>query len=413
MRKALFIVPAFALLFSAPLACAQTQTVTYTYNGMGLPIYPNDWNVWAFANIFVPKSFTISKVTVSVQVQFNGVGALNIYLWSPQGTRTKLLERNCGNLANIDTTFDDGAPTMFSNSCPATSGGSYQGNQPLANSNGQNAFGYWQVGVENNGNSNTGLLTAASITITGTSYTPPAIGSRSIVSLATLENETVAPGDQILIFGTSLGPVDGVRADAIQQLPTSLGQTTVTFDGTAVPMYYASSNILAVQAPFTLNAGTTTQIQVSTPLGSSVSIPLTVVPTKPGILTYDAGGHGQARAINQDGSLNGNGSFISAEEPARAGTYISLYATGLGALNPPLAAGTPPPASPLSNTVSPVTATIAGRAAIVAFAGAAPGLTGVYQVNVLVPADTPSGTVPVTLSAAGASSQSAVTIQIK
>ncbi len=413
MRKALVILPAFVLLVFAPLACAQTQTVTYTYNGMGLPIFPNDWDVWAFANIYVPKSFTISKVTVAVQVQFSGVGALNVYLWSPQGTRTKLLERNCGNLANIDTTFDDGAATMFANSCPGAPGGSYRGNQPLANSNGQNAFGYWQIGVENNGNSNTGLLTAASITITGTSYTPPAIGPRSIVSLATLENETVAPGDQILIFGTSLGPVDGVRADATQQLPTSLGQTTVTFDGTAVPLFYASNNIVAIQAPFTLNAGSTARIQVSTPSGSSASIPLTVVPTKPGILTYDSGGHGQARAINQNGSRNGNGSLISPEEPAPSGTYISLFATGLGALDPPLAAGTPPPPSPLSNTVALVTATIAGRSATVAFAGAAPGLTGVYQVNVLVPADTPSGTVPVTLTAAGASSQPAVTIEIK
>ena len=41
----------------------------------------------------------------------SGVGDLNVYLYSADGTRTKLLERNCGGLLNIDTTFDDSATT--------------------------------------------------------------------------------------------------------------------------------------------------------------------------------------------------------------------------------------------------------------------------------------------------------------
>ena len=77
------------------------------------------------------------------------------------------------------------------------------------------------------------------------------------------------------------------------------------------------------------------------------------------------------------------------------------------------AAGTPAPSSPLSPTVSPVTANIAGRAATVTFAGLAPGMVGVYQVNIIVPLSAPSGTVRLALYGDGIGSQTGVTIQVK
>jgi len=45
-----------------------------------------------------PQEHRDHPVTASVQVQYSGVGDLNVYMWSPSGTRTKLLERNCGGL---------------------------------------------------------------------------------------------------------------------------------------------------------------------------------------------------------------------------------------------------------------------------------------------------------------------------
>ena len=139
----------FVLLLAAvaPLAFSQTQTLTYTYTGLPLPIYPDDWNTRSIINILGPKSLSVTSVTASVQVQYAGVGDLNVYLWSANGTRTKLLERNCGPLQNIDTTFDDSAPTKFSNTCPQPGSGKYQGNEPLANSHNENSYGIWSLGV--------------------------------------------------------------------------------------------------------------------------------------------------------------------------------------------------------------------------------------------------------------------------
>jgi uncharacterized protein (TIGR03437 family) len=397
----------------APLAFAQ-ETFTYTYDGLPLPIFPNGSNVWSIANIFVPRSIQVSSVTVYAQVQYSGVGDLNLYFWSANGTRTKLLERNCGNLQNIDTTFDDSASAMFNSVCPQPgAGGPYRGNQPLANSKNENAFGFWSLGVENNGSGNTGLLTGFAITINGTDLGPPSFTSDTVVSSTSFQSGSVAPGDLISIFGTNLGPTGGVRAPAGQSLPTSLGSTTVTFDGNSAPLYYVSDRYVSVQAPTGLTTASLTKIQVNSSSGSSLAIPVPVVPANPGIFTYQAGGKGQAKAINQDGSLNGDGTNTGSDKPAPAGTIIALYATGLGPVDPPITQGTAAPSSPLSTTTLPINATIAGRSATVYWAGAAPGLIGAYQVNVLIPLGTPSGSARLVLSSAGNDSQAGVTIQIQ
>ena len=365
-------------------------------------------------SVLVPKSISITKVTASVQAQYSGVGDLNLFLWSPSGTRTKLLERNCGGLQNIDTSFDDSASAMYRDVCPAEAGrGPFRGNEPLANSQKENAFGYWRLGVENNGSSRSGLLTAFSITVTGQVLGPPAIGPNTIVSTSSFENGLLAPGDQISILGVNLGPTTGVRADATKPLPNTLSGTTVTFDGAAAPLYYVSDGFVVAQVPLGVTPRSTSSVQVTSAAGTSTAVVLPVATTKPGIFTYDAGGHGQAKAVNQDGSLNGDGTITGSDKPAAPGSVISIYATGLGPLDPAIPQGAPAPASPLSTVTLPVTASIGGRTATVGWAGAAPAQVGMYQVNLVIPESTPSGAVRVLLSADGNNSQNGVTIQIR
>ena len=404
----------FALWAIAPLAFAQTS-FTYSYSGLPLPIYPDDWNTVTAVRLLVPKSMTVTKVTASVQVAYGGVGDLNVYLYSAAGTRTKLLEKNCGSLTNIDTTFDDSAPSMYKDFCPAEAGrGPFRGNEPLSNANGQNAYGYWRLAVENNGSGKTGTLNGFSITITGTESSvsaPPVISSGTIVSASNFKSGSVAPGEQLALFGVNLGPVAGVRAPS-GNLPATLSGTTVLFDGTAAPLYYVSNNLVAVQAPTTLTPGANTTIQVISSSGTGTSVSLPVVPARPGIFTVESGGGGQARAINQDGTQNGDGSITGSDKAAPKGSVIQLFASGLGAVNPAIPAGTVAPTSPLSTVVAPVIATIGGVPATVTYAGAAPGLVGLSQVNVMVPASAPSGAARLVISVGGNFSQDEVTVQI-
>ena len=409
MRKVLLALAAFT-----PLAFAQVQSFTYTYGGLAIPIYPNDWNTISVVRIPVSRSISVSHVSVTVQVQYSGVGDLNMYLYSAYGTRTKLLERNCGNLVNIDTSFDDNAPSKYADYCPVTAGqGPFRGNEPLSNSSGENAYGYWRLAIENNGSTNTGLVTGFSITITGTALGTPILAPNTVVSVSSFDNGTIAPGDQVGLFGLSLGPTTGVRATAGVNWPTTLAGTTVTFDGATAPVYYVSDKFVIVQAPTTLNPGATTKIQVASSAGNSNTISLPVVPVKPGIFTREASGKGQAIAYNADGSLNGDGSIHSTDLPAPAGSTIQVYASGLGAVNPAIQTGIVAPSKPASPTTGTVTATVGGQSATVVSAVAAPGRVGAYLVTVTLPNKMLSGPARIVLSTGGVSSQDGVFVQIK
>ena len=115
--------------------------------------------------------------------------------------------------------------------------------------------------------------------------------------------------------------------------------------------------------------------------------------------------HGRAATVNQDGSVN------SADQPAAAASAVAVYATGLGAVNPPVAIGAQAPTASLSKVTATVTATIGGQPATVLFAGLAPGYAGLYQVNLVVPQIAP-GDYPVQISAGDATSNTA-TISIR
>jgi hypothetical protein len=85
----------------------------------------------------------------------------------------------------------------------------------------------------------------------------------------------------------------------------------------------------------------------------------------------------------------------TAQDPALPDEVLVFYMTGLGPVTPPVPLNRPAPLDPLSRTVAPVVcqwnAAEGGPVAEVGFAGLAPGLTGIYQVNVGVPPNLTSG----------------------
>lgn len=114
-------------------------------------------------------------------------------------------------------------------------------------------------------------------------------------------------------------------------------------------------------------------------------------------------------ALNQDGSLNSTAAALGLTTPSAAGrgTVVQLFgpAAGLylGAGHDRLAGGFTPPVSgePLYRTSSLPEVSVGGARAKVLYSGLAPGLKGVWQVNVLVPDGAPAGSVPVTMTYEG------------
>jgi uncharacterized protein (TIGR03437 family) len=93
-------------------------------------------------------------------------------------------------------------------------------------------------------------------------------------------------------------------------------------------------------------------------------------------------------------------SLVTASKPAAAGEILSLFARGLGPVNPGVDPGQPFPSSPLAVVNSPVEVTVNGKAAEVLSAVGYPGAVDGYQVNFRVPSDTAKGPSSIQVTAA-------------
>jgi adhesin/invasin len=172
----------------------------------------------------------------------------------------------------------------------------------------------------------------------------------------------------------------------------------VTINSILLPLLYVGPSQINAQAPFELSPG---PVQLTVTSNGIVLSPITVqiAATSPGVFQF-LNGSGHAAVENQDYSLN------TTQNPAKPGAYLFAFMTGQGLVNPAVADGAPAPLSPLSYAVAPITATIGGQQAFVEFAGLAPTLAGVSQLNIVVP-NLPPGDYPLVISAGGVLSNSA------
>jgi uncharacterized protein (TIGR03437 family) len=209
-----------------------------------------------------------------------------------------------------------------------------------------------------------------------------------------------APGEIVVIYGTSLGPGSGATAafDPVNALlPTALGGVTVAVNGIAAPLYYVSAGQVNVQIPYEVDGQQQASVSLSYREAASPAqaIPLAASAPRlyPGI-------------FNQDGSLN------SPDHPAAAGSIVILFATGQGVTRPQSVTGKVA-AIPYPGPAGPVRALIGGQDAEIAFAGLAPDTAGVIQVNVIVPAGIAANTAEVSLIVKGIPSQKGVTLAVR
>jgi uncharacterized protein (TIGR03437 family) len=221
---------------------------------------------------------------------------------------------------------------------------------------------------------------------------------------------TVAPGMAISIFGTGLGPQTAVSfatPAAGGTVATTLGGTQVLFDGNPAPILYTSNLQVNALVPFELANKTSTVLQVSYGGETSAGFTLPVVAAEPGLFSTNSNGKGQGAILNQDTSLN------SASNPAAPGSAIVLYGTGGGLTIPPSVDGALNPISSTGALALNVTATVGGQPANVFYSGPAPTLvSGIFQINLTLPDNTPAGNIPVIVTVGTAVSQ-AVTVAVQ
>jgi uncharacterized protein (TIGR03437 family) len=224
----------------------------------------------------------------------------------------------------------------------------------------------------------------------------------------------LAPGGIVAVFGQQLS--DSVAQAQALPLGTSLGNASVTVNGLAAPLYYASPEQINFEIPYGTAPGkAVVQVQRDGQTGNSVSI--TVQPAVPRILPLGIGNY--AIAV-----LSDNVTFAIPtmpgipSRPAQAGVdTVVFYALGLGQTSPPGQDGQGSPAGQIApahvvigESVLPGT----GATVTPAYAGLTPGSVGLYQINVAIPANCPTGNaVPVYLDMGGGVLSNLVDIAIQ
>jgi uncharacterized protein (TIGR03437 family) len=217
----------------------------------------------------------------------------------------------------------------------------------------------------------------------GSTFTPRVT---SVLNGASFVADAVSPGEVVAIQGSGLGPQNlaNLELDGSGHVSTVLAGTRVWFDGTPAPVLYASSTQIGVTVPFGVSRPIS-QVVVETSTGASAPFSVPVEPASPALFSSTGQGSGEGAILNEDGSVN------SQNNPALAGSIVTLYATGLGQTSPPgedgLVADAILPAPNL-----PVSVFVGGVPAYLLYVGAAPGLVeGVFQINVRIPLGTPGG----------------------
>jgi len=256
-----------------------------------------------------------------------------------------------------------------------------------------------------------------SVTLTVTAIQPPQ--PTTVTSNAGNVAGAIAPGELITIKGTLLGPASPPNGglftvNAQGGVSNTLDGVQVLFGGIPGTPIYVSATQINVTVPWEIAGQLSTSILIDYNGTLSSPISVQVSPTvAPSFYTTNSTGSGQAAAINEDGSFNGPAG-TAGSKPAPAGTVISLYGSGGGVTTPAGTTGSVSPSNQLLYIGGTVSATIGGQPATVEFIGAAPGLvTGVIQVNLLVPAGVTGNNLPVSLTLDGITTPVGATVAVQ
>jgi len=270
----------------------------------------------------------------------------------------------------------------------------------------------------NNGQPVTGPLTLAPFDaivlladhVNGPALSPskPVIKPGGVVSTSAFGGfSDVSPGSWIEIYGANLAATtrgwftsDFTGPNA----PTSIDGVKVTIGGRSAFVDYVSPGQVNALVPSDVPVGPA-QLVVSGPTGTSDPYIIAVQSVEPGLLappSFQVGGIQYVAALSSDfksfmlpaGAIPGVQS-----RPAKPGESVILYGVGFGGVTPSLSAGTL--VSQQNALSNPIEIRFGNVPVTLSFAGLAPGATGLYQFNLVVPNVPDNPAVPLTFSLTG------------
>jgi uncharacterized protein (TIGR03437 family) len=227
----------------------------------------------------------------------------------------------------------------------------------------------------------------------------PRINQGGAVNLASYLPAVAANG-LLSIFGQNLGTADIAYATP---LPLVLGGTCVTLGNVPLPLFYSTPSQINAQIPPGLAPGTYSLVVRSIANHAvSAAQQLAIARYAPAVLVD---GSGQLALFHADGR------YVNKQDSATRDEPLTMYAVGLGpTTGATVTAGAPSPSDPAAVTTGTVSVFFGDprwkqSEVIVDWSGLAPGLIGVYQLNLRIPGFHVNGdALPVTLRIGNVSS---------
>jgi uncharacterized protein (TIGR03437 family) len=201
--------------------------------------------------------------------------------------------------------------------------------------------------------------------------------------------------------------------------PQQLACVAVEINGQRVPISYVQQDQINVQAPTLPSTGPVSLVvvlnpgQMTTELRSDIATLTAVQPFAPAFFTFSGTSSVAAQFANSANPV-GDPAQVQGARPAKPGDIVTLYGTGFGPTTPSVGVGQID--TGISSVTNSPTVTIGGitlSPSDVLYAGLSPGsISGLYQINVRLPASLPNGNAPVVATVGGFQSQTGVTIPI-
>jgi uncharacterized protein (TIGR03437 family) len=215
----------------------------------------------------------------------------------------------------------------------------------------------------------------------------PVYTGASIVNAATSEPGPLAPLGLVSLYGKDLAVVSrAITPDDVRngQLPTTLIGTgvSIAIDNVAVPILFVSPGQVNFLIPGNIRTGRR-RLRLLTNGKAGPEVEIEIAESSPGLFQMSTSA---VIATRPDGSL------ITPESPAVPGEVLVIYAAGLGATQPAIT-GLIIPHAAASISARSQFAVLLNDVPLpddhILYAGLTPGFAGLYQINCILPVDTP------------------------
>ncbi len=151
--------------FSAPFTFTTVVLTCNTMASTDVPVTISSTGTpTVMAEISVFDDLPVEDVNVNIELDHGFLADVTATLTSPEGTEVVLFRNTCGELENVNATFDDDASPFICNGDPAISG-MVKPIGLLSSFRGESATGVWKLTVSDNATSDGGVIKAFSLDI--------------------------------------------------------------------------------------------------------------------------------------------------------------------------------------------------------------------------------------------------------